>query len=235
MKICAIIPARSGSKGVPNKNIRKIAGKELIGYAIDFARSLECIDQILCSTDSPEFAAIAKRLGAEVPFLRSAFAATDTAMEEDILTDLVQSFDRHGLEKPDVVVWLRPTFVFRSKTLVDLCVRRLLEEQALTSCRVVCEAESRLYSGENGLLKPLFDDHGASMIRRQDVVKAYRVFNTDIFWFPKGEVSKQFLGDRIGYEVANKICALDIDDESDFKIVETILLNSRELVGDYLP
>lgn len=234
MKIYAIIPARSGSRGVPDKNIRKIAGKELIGYSIDFAHSLEIVDRVLCSTDSKEYAAIAQRLGAEVPFLRSAYAATDTAMEEDILVDLNQNFNRCGIEKPDIIVWLRPTFLFRSKKLVDLCIERLIQDRKLTACRVVCEAEARIYMGENGLLKPLFDDHGASMIRRQDVRKAYKVFNTDVFWFPKRKVSKKFLGDRIGYEVADKICAFDIDDEIDFKIVEAVLTNSTELISQYL-
>lgn len=236
MKIYAIIPARSGSKGAPDKNIRKIDGMELIGYSIEFAKSLGCMDQIICSTDSDDYARIAKKFGAEVPFLRSDKASADNAMEEDILVDLNDCFERAGMEKPDLLVWLRPTFLFRDKDLVKKCINRLKEDDLLTACRLVCEAEGRLYRDAHGCLEPTFEDHGASMARRQDMGSNYRVYNTDVFRFPKSkdQVSKDFLGRKIGFEVANKICALDIDDESDFELVESIVVNSRDLVSDYL-
>ena len=69
MKIYAIVPARSGSRGLPDKNIKVLAGKPLIAYSIDFAKRLG-VDRIFCSTDSKEYACIAKTHGAEVPFLR---------------------------------------------------------------------------------------------------------------------------------------------------------------------
>ena len=119
MKVYAIIPARSGSKGLLDKNIRKIDNKPLIGYSIEFAKNCEFIDRVFCSTDSETYAEIARELGAEVPFLRSAEAAADTAMEEHILSDLRAKFGEFQIEEPDLVVWLRPTFVFRSKSDVE--------------------------------------------------------------------------------------------------------------------
>jgi len=222
MKIYAIIPARSGSRGVPNKNIRKIAGKELLSYAIEFAKKLP-VDEVICSTDSIEYAEIAKKFGASVPFLRSAEASHDTAMEEDILEDLYLQFDAHNIEYPDLFVWLRPTFLFRDLDAVKTCIERMIRDSSLSACRVVVEAEGRLYHDDGGKLKPSFDDHGRSMVRRQEMGKKYRVFNTDVFRGKPKNSGPAFLGENVGYVVVDKICGLDIDDELDVSIAEQVM------------
>jgi hypothetical protein len=222
MLIYAIIPARSGSKGLPNKNIQLLCGKELIGYSIAFAKELP-VQRIFCSTDSSEYAEIAKKYGAEVPFLRSDFASDDKAMEEDILQDLYAMFAKYAITQPDLLIWLRPTFVFRDKNSVIEAIEKLVKDETLTSCRVVVRAESRLYSGCNGLLIPQFNDHGKSMIRRQDLNPMYRVYSTDIIRSNTFDYSKAFLGNRVGYVEAPKICGLDIDDELDFQIIESLM------------
>lgn len=224
MRIFAIVPARSGSKGIPHKNIRKVQGKELIGHAIEFAKKLP-VERIICSTDSNEYAEIAKKYGAEVPFLRSEKASSDTAMEEDILSDLYEKFDEYGMEYPDIIVWLRPTFVFRSVEAVKDCINKLIEDQTLTAVRTVAEAEPRLYKIEDGLLMPDFDDRGRSMIRRQEVGRRYKVFSTDVFRGKPKNAGSNFLGDKVAAVVVEKICGLDIDDEEDFLIVEQMLTN----------
>lgn len=235
MKVYAIIPARSGSKGLPNKNIKKLAGKELIAYSIEFALSLAYVDKVICSTDSEKYAEIAIKYGAEVPFLRSGFASSDTAMEEDILQDLDNNFNKFGITKPNIIIWLRPTFIFRDKHAVELCVNRLITEDKLTSCRTICEAESRLYITHEDLLLPYFDDYGRSMVRRQDVQKAYKVFSTDVFRFDPGNINSNFLGDKVGYVKTNKICGLDVDDIIDFYIIELLILYKKEIVCEYMP
>ena len=227
MKIYVIIPARSGSKGVPNKNIRKINGKELIGYSIEFAKRLQ-VDKIICSTDSAEYAEIAKKYGAEVPFLRSEYASSDTAKDEDVLKDVYDKFDEHNIEYPDLWVWLRPTFIFRDLDAVKECIDRMKKDKNLTACRIVTEAESRIYSDEGGLLKPNFDDKGLSTIPRQSIRKTYRVFNTDVFRGKPRNDGKYFLGGNVGYVEVHKICALDIDDEADFLIVSRVAESSSD-------
>lgn len=218
----AVIPARSGSKGVKDKNIRKILGKELLGYAIDFAKKLE-VDSIFCSTDSPVYADIAKSHGADVPFLRSKEAARDTAMEQDILEDLYNKFDEHSIAYPDLFVWLRPTFLFRDIAAVKECIKKMVDDPSLTACRVVTETESRLYTGDNGMLKPDFNDNGASMARRQDVPTKYKVYNTDVFRGNPKNCGPNFLGNAVGYVVAGKLSGIDIDDETDFLIASHLL------------
>jgi CMP-N-acetylneuraminic acid synthetase len=233
MKTYAIIPARSGSVGVKNKNIRPINGKPLMAYSIEFAKALG-VDRVFCSTDSEEYASIAKQFGAEVPFLRSDYAASSTAMEQDILVDLYQKFEEHSIPQPDILVWLRPTFVFRSLTDVQKCIDQLLNDPSLTSSRTVCESEGRLYKVENDILVPSFDDFGKSMMRRQDFGDRYKVFSTDVFRADKRNITDDFLGRKVGAVVTNKLCGLDIDDEFDFQIVENVLKYNKELINEYI-
>ncbi len=233
MKIYAIIPARSGSVGVKNKNIRPIGGQPLMAYSIQFAKALG-VDRVFCSTDSEEYATIAKQYGAEVPFLRSALAASSTAMEQDILVDLYQKFEENDIEQPDILVWLRPTFVFRSIADVQKCIDQLKNDASLTSSRTVCESEGRLYKVENDILVPSFDDFGKSMMRRQDFGDRYKVFSTDVFRSDKKNTTDDFLGRKVGAVVTNKLCGLDIDDEFDFQIVENVLKYNRELINEYI-
>lgn len=235
MHTLAIVPARSGSKGVADKNVRLIGSKHLIGYAIEFALGLRNVSQVICSTDSEHYARIARSYGAEVPFLRSAEASSDTAMEQDILRELHHGFAHHGMRSPDTIVWLRPTFPFRSISAVERCIERLEADSSLTACRVVVEWDPRLYVEDDDLLVPVFDDGGKSMVRRQDMSAAYRSYNTDVFRFPVTEPHDAFLGDRVGFEVAPKICGLDIDDETDLRMANLLVENAPDLVADYLP
>ena len=231
MKIYAIIPARSGSVGVKNKNIRPLNGQPLISYSIQFAKALG-VDRVFCSTDSEEYSTIAKQFGAEVPFLRSAFAASSTAMEQDILVDMYQKFEEHNIDQPDILVWLRPTFVFRSIADVKKCIDQLVNDSSLTASRTVCESEGRLYKVESDILVPSFDDFGKSMMRRQDFGDRYKVFSTDVFRADKKNTTDDFLGRKVGAVVTNKLCGLDIDDEFDFQIVENVLKHNRTLINE---
>ncbi len=233
MKIYAIIPARSGSQGVKNKNVRMLDGKPLMAYSIQFAKALG-VDRVFCSTDSQEYAEIAKGIGAEVPFLRSDFAASSTAMEHDILVDLYEKFETHNIEQPDIIVWLRPTFVFRKVEDVQQCIEQLKNNPELTSSRTVCESEGRLYKVENDILVPSFDDFGKSMMRRQDFGERFKVFSTDVFRADKKNTTDDFLGRKVGAVVTNKLCGLDIDDEFDFQIVENVLKYNKPLINEYI-
>ncbi|MUK65317.1 cytidylyltransferase domain-containing protein [Aliivibrio fischeri] len=235
MLIYAVIPARSGSKGLPDKNIKEIDGKPLISYSIEFAKTIQSVDRVFCSTDSELYADIAKKYSAEVPFLRSENAAADTAMEQHILKDLRASFIKHGIPEPDIIVWLRPTFVFRAKDDIEKAIDKLVNNSELSSVRTIVESENRLYEIENEKLVAAFNDGGKSMIRRQDMNKGYKVFSTDIFRFKGNDFGEAFLGSNIHAIESHKICGLDIDDIIDFHIVKSLVENSKELVCDFLP
>ena len=234
-KVYAIIPARSGSKGVPDKNIKSLAGKPLLSYSINFARKINA-DRVFCSTDSEQYAEIAKSYGAEVPFLRSEFASADDAMEHHVLQDLHKKFNKYNIPLPDILVWLRPTFVFRDENAVNQAIQILKDNSKYTAARTVVETEGRLYriDDETAILKPNFEDDGKSMIRRQDVGKFYKVFSTDIIRFSKDNLDEDFLGRQVYPIVVDKICGMDIDDQRDFEIVEALIKNAKNLVNDYL-
>ncbi|ASV56081.1 N-acylneuraminate cytidylyltransferase [Lelliottia jeotgali] len=223
MLVYAIVPARSGSKGLPDKNIRELSGKPLIAYSIEFAKQLPSVSKVICSTDSEKYADIAKKYGAEVPFLRSAEAAIDTAMEQDILKDLRQKFQESEIPEPDIIVWLRPTFVFRSVEDIEKGISVLKNNPSYSSARTVVSAENRLYTIQDDVLSPLFDDHSKSMIRRQNMPNAFTVFSTDIIRFKGVAISDDFLGRKVYPIISDKICGLDIDDLFDFEIVEAVL------------
>ncbi|MAD12243.1 MAG: CMP-N-acetlyneuraminic acid synthetase [Flavobacteriaceae bacterium] len=231
MIIYAIIPARSGSKGLLNKNIKLISGKPLLAYSIEFAKKLK-IDRIFCSTDSKKYAKIAVKYGAEVPFLRSDQASSSIAMEHDILKDLYYNFEKENIPQPDLIVWLRPTFVFRNLKDVMKCIDLLKKDSSFTSARTICESESRLYKLEDKILTSTFEDDGKSMVRRQDIIGKYKVFSTDVFRSNEKNISDNFLGNKIAGIITNKLCGLDIDDKLDFIIVENILNNNQKLINE---
>lgn len=92
----AIIPARGGSKRIPRKNIRTFRGKPIIAYSIEAAVNSGCFDRVICSTDDDEIAAVARTLGAEVPFIRPANIADDFATTSDVIKHAIQWLNNHG-------------------------------------------------------------------------------------------------------------------------------------------
>ena len=232
-RIYAIIPARSGSQGLANKNIKLFNGKPLLAYSIQFAKHLN-IDKIICSTDSENYADIALSYGAEVPFLRSIEASSSTAMEQDILKNMYENFKEFKIQQPQIIVWLRPTFVFRQLEDVNYCIQLLLNNRSFTAARTICETEGRLYKLEKQNLIPDFDDKGKSMIRRQDIGIKYKVFNADVFRSSIHNIGNDYLGRNIAGVVTNKLCGLDIDDSFDFSLIENILLHNKKLVNEQI-
>ena len=138
MKNIAIIPARSGSKGLPDKNIRMINGKPLMAYSIEAALNSGCFDTVFVSTDSEKYAAIAREYGASVPFLRDETLASDTASTWAVVRQVLQEFAERG-ELFDSFAILQPTSPLRTKENIQEAYR-LLEEKQATSVVAVCEA-----------------------------------------------------------------------------------------------
>jgi CMP-N,N'-diacetyllegionaminic acid synthase len=214
--VWAIIPARSGSKGFVNKNIADFLGIPLLAHSINFAKKLNFVDKVFVTTDSVEYANIAMRFGAEVPFLRSPNASKDTSMEEDILFDILNSCLLSNINPPEAVVWLRPTHPIRSivsfKNAYDLFLKN-----KKSTC-IVIEDDARIFLDINDSLVPVVSSFNEkSMVRRQDSPKAYRIFGGEIFNFPSTYDIK-FLGENWNFVVAPRQCTLDIDDQIDLDI-----------------
>jgi CMP-N,N'-diacetyllegionaminic acid synthase len=222
VRTVAIIPARSGSQGLPGKNIRLVAGRSLLERAIDFARMLP-VDEVIVSTDSEEYARIARSAGATTPGLRGEAASGSNAMEPAVIDDLSQRFREHGIAAPHAAVWIRPTFAFRSLAATLTCID-IVAMAKRSSARVVTEIDPRLYrGGADGRLEPTFPDGGASMVRRQGLAPLYHVFNVEVFRWPSGACPVDYLGHDVGFAVAPKLCAIDIDTAEDAAIAEALL------------
>jgi len=165
-EILAIIPARGGSKGIPRKNIRDFAGYPLIAYSISAGLKSELVTRVIVSTDDDEIAEVARKYGAETPFMRPSLFAedntTDLPVFEHALNWLAENEDYH----PDIVVQLRPTSPIRPPSCVDSAIRILLANPDADSVRGVVPVGQnphkmwRLPDGENAPMQNLLDVAG---------------------------------------------------------------------------
>jgi N-acylneuraminate cytidylyltransferase len=133
--IIAIIPARSGSKSIKDKNIVDVAGFPLLAYSIVVAKMSQHISRVLVSTDSKEYADVALRYGAEVPFLRPKECATDTCTDKGFLVHAMNWLQEHEHEVPELWVHLRPTTPLRDPKIIDQAINKFLISPAATSLR----------------------------------------------------------------------------------------------------
>ncbi|MBV6510863.1 MAG: N-acylneuraminate cytidylyltransferase [Ignavibacteriaceae bacterium] len=128
MKVLGVIPARSGSKGVPGKNIKKLGGIPLIQYTINSALSSKLLTKIVVSTDSEEIAEVCKNAGLTVPFLRPTYLAGDDIKTVDVVKHVLKYYLELG-EEYDSVCLLQPTYPFRKHGLIDECIKEFYEKQ----------------------------------------------------------------------------------------------------------
>jgi CMP-N-acetylneuraminic acid synthetase len=126
-KILAVIPARGGSKGIPRKNLCRIAGVSLVGHAAKVAQSLEWIDRTVLSTDDEEIAREGRNYGLEVPFMRPAELASDTTRSHDVWKHVWLTSEEHFKEHYDISVLLEPTSPLRRPKDITLTVVALME------------------------------------------------------------------------------------------------------------
>ena len=145
MNIIAVIPARSGSKGVPDKNIRELAGKPLIAYSIMAAQKTKLIDRIIVSTDSERYASLAKGYGAEVPFLRPAEIAGDYSTDYEFMKHVIDWLIENENYYPDFVLNLRPVTPFREPQLINKAIQILIDSSEATSLRSAHEMSETAY------------------------------------------------------------------------------------------
>lgn len=143
--VVALIPARSGSKTIPHKNLRSIGGKPLLGIAVEQARAAATVDRVIVSTDDEEYAAVARQFGAETPFLRPAEYAHDLADDLGVFRHALDWLATHEDFRPDLLVHVRPTHPRRSPADIDAVVRLLHEHPSWDSVRSVVPAPATPY------------------------------------------------------------------------------------------
>ena len=162
-KILAIIPCRSGSKKLKNKNILKIENKHLIYYSIYLAKKCKFIDKIVVSTDSKKYRKIAKSYGAEVPFLRPKKISKDKSLDVDFFKHCVNWLEKNCKYKPDLIVHLRPTSPLRKLSTLNKAIKIMLNNEKIDSLRSISLSKENIfkvwYKKEKNYIKPVIKNH----------------------------------------------------------------------------
>ena len=230
MRNIAIIPARSGSKGVKDKNIRLLNGKPLLAYSIEVAEKSACFDEIFVSTDSSEYADLAIRWGASVPFLRGEELASDTASTWDVVKDTLINYKKRGMEF-DTITILQPTSSMRTSNDIinGFNQMKIKDANAVVS---VCQVDhSPLWSNtlpEDGSLDNFLDKEVLNL-PRQSLPTYYRI-NGALYIAKTGYALKanSLYDDKCYSFVMSKDSSIDIDNEMDFTMAE--IINKRNLM-----
>lgn len=219
--ILAIIPARGGSKGLPGKNIKTLAGKPLIGWTIEEAKKSKYIDRLIVSSDDDEIISVAKNFDVEIPFKRPAELAKDNSSSSEVVIHALKKINNSY----DYFILLQPTSPLRKSEHIDEAIELCYNSNS-TSCVAITEISKPLewmYNLDNSnYLLPLINN---KIQRRQDAKKIFAL-NGSIYIVRTNEFieSNKFMTERtVGY-LMDKKSSTDIDDITDFNIAEYLLL-----------
>lgn len=226
--VLGVIPARGGSKGIVKKNIRKIAGKPLISYAIECGLKCPSIDHLIVSTDDDEIAQVARENGADVPFIRPAELAEDTTPMLPVLSHSLIEAEKIFNEEYDALVLLDPTGPLRTVEDVEGCIELFykLKYDAVVSGNV---------AHRNPYFNMVVKEHGRvqlaingdqSVFRRQDAPQVYDL-NTVVWVYSRKTVmAEERMPDNTGLFIIPEERSIDIDTEQDIELLEYILKKS---------
>ena len=228
----AIIPARSGSKRVRDKNIRALLGKPLLAYSIEQAKASRSIERVIVSTDSPEYADIAWDYGAKIPFLRPKEIALDDSTDLQVFQHALRWLEENEKDVPEIVVHLRPTYPMRRVADIDAMIELVRAHPEIDSARSIAPAPftpfKMWFRDEEGLLAPVVtcDIPEAYNMPQQELPAAYaQNACIDVVRARVILEKNSMTGSRIfGYVMAHNI---DIDTEEDFQRAELEMLRAN--------
>ena len=234
-KITALIPARGGSKGVPGKNKRKLAGYPLIAYSIVACKNCTAIDRVIVSTDNEEISEIAKHYGAEVPFLRPAEYAQDNSKDYDVL--------KHFFEEVDVgeVAYMRPTTPLREPNrlaqYINFFFKNSNKMSGMRSMHELPEPPYKVFKIEDGYCKGFFKDYNGiedyTNLPRQTFPKSYQPNGyLDISKRRQINTSASAFGTNIMPVITESVTEIDM--EYEFKLLEFQLSLSNNVLLETL-
>lgn len=225
MKNLAIIPARSGSKGLKDKNIKMLNEKPLLAYSIEAAKESGLFDEIMVSTDSEEYAEIAKQWGAKVPFLRLQELSNDTASSWEVVRDVIERYKNSGLEF-DTVALLQPTSPLRSSDDI-INGYEVMKEMSANFVVAVCEMDhSPLWANTlpTDFSMENFIRPEVVTMPRQSIPTYYRI-NGALYIIKVDYLMKttDVYSEKSYATIMKKESSIDIDDQMDFTIAEVLM------------
>ncbi len=157
-KILAVIPARSGSKSIKDKNLLKIKGKSFLELSILTAKKSSLINRIIVSTDSEKYAKLSEKFGAEVPFLRPKSISKDNSHDKEFFTHLIKKLKNLEGYLPEYIIHLRPTTPIRKASIIDDAIKKFIKKKSFNSLRSVqemSESSFKTFEVSGSSLKPL--------------------------------------------------------------------------------
>ncbi|GAB4099804.1 acylneuraminate cytidylyltransferase family protein [Sinomonas halotolerans] len=230
--VLAVIPARGGSKGLPGKNIRPLNGRPLLAYSIELARELGPLVRCIISTDDEEIAQAARESGGDVPFMRPAELASDTAPTSLVLRHALETMESlDGVEYSSVLL-LEPTSPTRSAEAVSSALRKLDDDPSLDGVIAVSEP---FFNPDWVGVRPSQENPGvlvrhapraAGVVRRQDMASYLRINGNFYVWRADfiRRVSGSWFDEGVhGYVEIPELHAFSIDDEREFKLIEAVV------------
>jgi len=230
--VVAIIAARGGSKGLPGKNVRPLAGKPLIAYSVEAAKASPYVDRVIVTTDSPEIAEVARTFGAEVPFMRPPELAQDLTPTEPVLAHAVEWLEREEKYRVDIVVFLQPTDIFRKRSMIDETVKCLLDDPEIESAFVAYKTHKNFWRKKDGKWVRMAPDLAYGPRQKKEPV--YRE-DTGLACATRASLIKagKRLGERVEI-IANDddASSIDIHTEFDFWLADQVLSTGRRTVND---
>jgi pseudaminic acid cytidylyltransferase len=221
MKTLALIPARSGSKRIPQKNIKVFCGKPIIYWSIKAALNSSLFDNIMVSTDSYEIATLAKSFGAEIPFMRSDTNSGDFASTADVITEVLEQYSMQGIEF-DYLCCIYPAAPLITKELLNKGYNEIINSDYDVVFPIVKFQQSIWRSfrlSADGLVIPNFDDK--IELRSQDLADSYHDAG-QWYWIniPNFKLSQKIFTEKTKAIVMPPLAAQDIDNEDDWIMAE---------------
>ncbi len=241
-QVLTLIPARGGSKSIPRKNIRPFAGHPLIAYSIAAGLCAETVTRVIVSTDDDEIASVARRYGAETPFLRPDEYSQDNTPDLPVFQHALNWLEEHDGYRPEIVVHLRPTSPFRRVSHIDEAVYRLMARPEADAVRTVCvpfQNPFKMWRIEpDGFMRPLGVELGISHEPynqpRQMLPEVYwQTGYVDVAWSDTILVKDSMTGERILPLIIDPSQWIDIDSADDWRRAER-LLESGEITFEDL-
>jgi N-acylneuraminate cytidylyltransferase len=233
--VVAIIPARSGSKSVVDKNIKFLSGHPLIAYSIAIVKLSKKVDRVIVSTNSQKYAGIARQYGAEVPFIRPDEYSTDAATDRGFLIHAMNWLKENEEHLPEYWVHLRPTTPLRNVDIVDDAINEIMQDKDATSLRSghkAPESPLKWFVKDGSYFKGLIGGEDYNLPKETfeqvyipdgfvDVVKSSFVMS-----------NKEIHGDKmIGFE--SPVCT-EVDSVEEFEYIQHQLDKNGSELLDYL-
>ena len=222
--ILVVIPARGGSKGIPYKNIKELAGKPLICYSIDVARQFTSDDNICVTTDDDKIIEVVEKYGLKVPFKRPDYLATDTCGSNEVIQHAYQFFEQQG-KHYDAILLLQPTSPFRKVEFLNEAVS-LFDESVDMVTSFKQSSCNPYYDGfeENSEGIMVISKGDGTIQRRQDAPAVWQQNGSIYVINPKSLMDKGLANfNRIRKYGMSELYSVDIDNPFDWKVAELVL------------